>query len=744
MSLRNCSQRITAKKIKYHTELHIISGWMFSKFNSFCYFSIFAIMERTLNNRQAPYFIFLFFTIIIILHHFFAYFGHYGYDDMQYAEIAASMLKGQFIYDHSFSYRSSIVFFTALSYYFLGINDFASALPSIIISLSILFIVFITLKKYGSVQTIVGLSATVFTHIFLFYSDKLMSDIYVAFFLLLAVYWIDRYRFGENEKVLLYSFLFSFSLFLAFLSKETAVLFLPLPIVLFITDLAIRRSLGFWLFSVIFGIGITAVYLFLTWIITGDPLMRFEILTQFNQVQTYAYSYDNQPLDLLLKRLFLQLFGRFISEGIFVPYILILPAFFTKNFRELFRVNSSFSLWMVSSLVLLLSANFMTISPFSYHPLPTDPRHSLFLIPIAAIAASFVFKEFLYKKKYKYSLPFFFFLVSMITFFADKTAFKFLYLPLTLLFLAYLPVRQGKYIRVFFVLLFMMILAVTPLLFIRYSVSVVKYDLQRQIVFDHFILTDEKSYIFTDPMQKRIGRYYTGFDDSAQSIFVDYTDIPVCNFEEDFKKYLFLNWHTQHYSNSFHQLPYFAKNIDDTYKLVYEKPEQGIFIYELPKLIIPERDGVKILETRNDFEKDYEYWSYNPEIVTNKKQYSGHASSKLFEFSPTFSIEMDSLRHERSGSIFIEVEFQGYFHDFPSSSLVFSLENDEGTYFWEAKSISSQVRTFRSWNPVKHNLILNAESVKPASLLKVYLWNPENDLGYIDDFGIIVYSFKTH
>jgi hypothetical protein len=104
-------------------------------------------------------------------------------------------------------------------------------------------------------------------------------------------------------------------------------------------------------------------------------------------------------------------------------------------------------------------------------------------------------------------------------------------------------------------------------------------------------IQQEKCYVFTDPMQKRIGRYYTGFDDYAKCIFVDYTDIATDELDESFKKYLFLNWHTQHFSNSFHQLPFFAKNINDTYKLVFEKPEQGIFIYEIPRLIIPEEEG---------------------------------------------------------------------------------------------------------------------------------------------------------
>ncbi|MBW6478975.1 MAG: hypothetical protein K0B37_06050 [Bacteroidales bacterium] len=696
------------------------------------------------DNRQAPLYIFLVFALIVVLHHFFAYFGHYGYDDMQYAEIAANLLNGQFDYDHSFSYRSTIVFLTALSYFFFGINDFASALPSIVITIAILFVVFEVLKKHGSLQTIAGLSATIFIHIFLFYSDKLMSDIYVAFFLLLAVYCIDRYRFGSKGKVLKYAFLFPLSLFLAFLSKETATLFLPLPLILFIIDLHQKRELKFWICSFIFGAGILVVYLVILWIITGNPLRRFEVLAQVNLVQTYAYSYDSQPIKILFKRVFYDLFARFISEGIIVLYIMILPVFLTKDFKEFFRINTSFSLWTVSSLVLLLSVNFMTISPFSYHPVPTDPRHSLFIIPIAAIAASFVLKDFIYEKRYKYPLLILLAIISVISFLISRPDFYFLYLPLILLFFFYTFVGTQQSFRVFFVILFVMILSVKPLLFVRYSNTVVNYRLQKKIVFDYFIQSGEKCYIFTDPMQKRMGRYYSGFDDYANSIFVDYTDITTDNFDEGFKKYLFLNWHTQHYSNSFHQLPYFARNINDTHELVFEKPEQGIFIYEISKLILPENDGILLLETRNDFEKDYEYWSSNPDAISGEKYYSGQTSSQLWEFSPTFSIELDSLWPERSGTLFVQADFQGYFYDFPSSRLIFSLENDEGNYMWEAKEISSQIRTLRRWNSVQHDIILNAETVKPASNLKIYIWNPENDRGYIDDYGITVFHLKSY
>jgi hypothetical protein len=348
------------------------------------------------DSKLAPVFIFFLFSLVPFVHHFIGYFGHYGFDDMHYAGIAKDFLNGVVHYDYTFSYRFTIILFTSLSYLIFGISDFSSALPSLIVSVVILYIVYVSVRKEGTLQTILALSLTVFISTVLFWSDKIMADIYVALFLLLSVYWIDRFRFRtQSNHVKMYSFLFVFSMFLAFSSKETAVLFLPFPLVIFCIDVWQKRNLRFWIYSVAFGLIILAVYLIIIKLLTGDFLKRLDMLALDNQEQVYAYSYDQQPLLVLLKRIGYQLFESFLIAGIAIPFIFIISVVFSRDFKEIFKVNDSYSLYMVASVVLLISLNFMTISPFSYHPVPIDPRHSMFIIPIAAIAASFILKKYL-------------------------------------------------------------------------------------------------------------------------------------------------------------------------------------------------------------------------------------------------------------------------------------------------------------------------------------------------------------
>ncbi len=68
----------------------------------------------------------------MVLYHLVAYFGHYGYDYMQYAQLAKQIADGAFTLDNGdhFSYRWTLLLPTALSYKLFGVSDFASALPS--------------------------------------------------------------------------------------------------------------------------------------------------------------------------------------------------------------------------------------------------------------------------------------------------------------------------------------------------------------------------------------------------------------------------------------------------------------------------------------------------------------------------------------------------------------------------------------------------------------------------------------
>ncbi len=684
--------------------------------------------------------IFFFFVCCVIIHHYFGYFGHYGYDDMLYAEIAHNFTQGLFMFDEPFAHRFPIILLTALSYSIFGVSDFSSALPSMIVTVFLLYLVYDILKTFGKLQLFLGLSLTLFVHILLFYSDKIMTDIYVAFFLFLSVYWVNQYRFYHPNNHQKFSFLFVVSQFLAFSAKETAVLILPLVVVLAIIDYWQRRNMKFWLYSFVFALGIFSAYLFVMWALTGNGFIRFEILSLAHDQQTYVFSYDKQSLSVLLKRIFVDLFKVFVQEGIWVAYIFILPNFMTQNIRKIIKIENTFSLYIVSAVVLLLSVNFMSISPFSYHPLPIDPRHSIFLIPFAAIAASFAIKDFLQELKYGNLIIGFILATSVLVLFFDMPIFYKIYLPLLVLLILF-----KFYFSVFvrfkflFVLLFIAILLIKPLEFVHYSVTKVKYHLQREVIFQHLIGTNEKCYVFTDPMAYRIGKYYLGFDSSHSCQFIDYTQMNLPNYDPNIKKYLLSNWHTQLHSSSLGNRPFFARGADSTYQLVYENQHQGLFVCDLQNISIPELSGKKYLSTKNDFESVNNYWTTYPNEIVSYKSSSGQNSIKINEFSSTFILSIDTVINERIDELYFKTEMKVSSSVPLTSQVVLSVNDAEETYIWKSLEMNNGINNNKIWTASTYDFIINKELLRAGSIIKIYVWNPNKDEIFIDDIIVSIF-----
>ena len=67
----------------------------------------------------------------------------------------------------------------------------------------------------------------------------------------------------------------------------------------------------------------------------------------------------------------------------------------------IFDISQPHTFLRAFAIVLLLSSNFMTISWTGYNPICLDPRHHLFLIPIAALAAIHFFNSKHSNKKIK-------------------------------------------------------------------------------------------------------------------------------------------------------------------------------------------------------------------------------------------------------------------------------------------------------------------------------------------------------
>lgn len=88
-----------------------------------------------------PYRFFAGAVFFVILFHFTAYLGHYGFDDILYARLAHDVLHGTVDWSDHFAFRWTTIGFTALSYLVLGVNDVASSIPALAAGIFILYIV---------------------------------------------------------------------------------------------------------------------------------------------------------------------------------------------------------------------------------------------------------------------------------------------------------------------------------------------------------------------------------------------------------------------------------------------------------------------------------------------------------------------------------------------------------------------------------------------------------------------------
>lgn len=674
--------------------------------------------------------------LALILYHVFGYIGHYGFDDMHYARLAIDMTNGIINFDDHFTFRLPLVMVTALSYSIFGVSDFASAFPSFLVTICILLLVFNTLKGKNNLTLLLGLSLTLFSNWFIFYADKIMPDIYVALSVLLFLFILHKYKFQINQKhTLRHAILSALALLFGFMAKGTIILVLPLLTLFIIIDFIKKRDIRFWLYFIVSGVFFLCMYFLLTWKLSGDFLKRFEAISQSTYLN--LCSYDQQPIMFLYRRISYEFWFLLIYQGMLISYIFIIPVLFKNRFSNFLQQNDTFSFYSFSSIILLLSSNFMTISATSYSPMCLDPRHYLFLIPVAAIPASLIIEDFVKEKSNGILLIICLFIISILSFFLEGNSFWALYMPLTVLFSLYYFVKKDfQYKAQYFAVLFVIILLLKPFIMIKYAQEI-KYDEQKEILFEQILNKDENSYVISNYAQKELGNYYKEFDGNVNTTFLSYDKF---NFDtlDDRRKLLFLNWYTRYLSIYDEiDLPYYAKNVHSLNKLIYENQELEIAIYELNEFYLPSNKDGKIY-TINNFEKDIDNWSQNNHDITDTIQFEGNKSYKVKEYSATFIYPIDSLPLDSSNNLIIACKLYCYFSDKTKSKLVISVENSEGEYIWEGLDINKYLKAHSNWWPVQFDIKLSNNELKEKSRIKVYLWNTDKIEAYIDNFEVYI------
>lgn len=687
-----------------------------------------------IKKRIPAYPILLMYIVIVLLFHLFGYTGHFGFDDLHYAGLANDLLNGTVNFEDHYVYRFPLILFTSLFYSLFGISDFTSSLPALVITIAILITVFYNLRRQGTMALIIGLSLTTLSNWFLFYSDKLMPDIFVALSVIWALSIIASYRFKTGQtRALPYAILLALSLLFGFMSKGTIVLVIPLLLYLVVTDFIQKRGMRFWIYSLISGLVLLALYLLVIWIVTGDVMKRFDAIT--NNSYLNLCSYDQQSIRILLKRILFKFFELTVYQSLATGFIFIIAALFQKSAGRYFKLDDPFSFYLVSALILLLSSNFMTISLNGYAPMCLDPRHYLFLVPVASIPASKIIVDFIKTKQFAIQILILLLSVTVVSFFLQGNTFWKLYFPLFALFSIYYLTPTRRSTQKLFVILFTGILLLLPLEMVKYARQV-DYRGQRAVAVEQVLERNRDCFVITNEVQKRLLGYYSGFDKDQSRRFLSYDEFEA-DTTIDGKKLLFLNWYTRYLSGINRvDLPYYARSISPANPVIYDSKELNLSIYELRTFALPGHSETPLISTLNDFESAAPFWHQNKQDLSTQIKYAGAKSNMVSQYSSTFEYPLDSLRGSDTTHLLIHCSLFCYAVDKTNAKIVVSLENSAGTTFWKALEVNRYLKAYSNWWPITFDVTVTGMDLKGASLLKIYVWNSENQDIYIDNFQI--------
>ena len=315
-------------------------------------------------------------AVLLWIHYQFFHSGYFGYDELEYTQLAAELLRGEFAHElNLYAYRWAVIFPLAFFYALFGMGEFANTLPSLISLLLIVYLLLGLMNRYSIGYRLLAVLFLICTSIHLMYLVKPMPDLLVELgFLMCFTAWFRQHYNGwsaTSAALLLVS-----GAILIFLAKESFIIIYPFFLALMIYDLRTGRKRSFWIRSLV-GLGLfSGIYFLYFWISTGHPLIRVEAL--FHERYISECTYDLQPLEVLIRRILYEMWLNFMKFGVLIPlgFLILLHKKYRLPAREKFILGSYIGL--------LLLSNFMTISYTSYVPLCDDVRHFLFVFPIAA------------------------------------------------------------------------------------------------------------------------------------------------------------------------------------------------------------------------------------------------------------------------------------------------------------------------------------------------------------------------
>ncbi len=665
-------------------------------------------------------------ALLLVLHHRLAWLGPFGYDDLQYALHAKALLSGHWDFTDQFAHRLAVIVPTALCIAVFGSGDLAMSLPALMAALVLIWLVLDILRPHGWFAMAMGLLLVFGAKWMLFYSDKSMPDLWVALGLLGAFHQLHKQRFGKARKAKTSALIFALWLTLAFLAKGTVLLFIPIFLGIFVSDVLHKRQLLFWFWLGLWLSLSALVYLSAMQLIAGNVLIRFEALSSNSYLN--ACSYDQQPLKFLYRRVTIGWLEMAWSSVLLTAALGLLPLLAGHWPSKWFKSKDPLGFWGYSAALGLASANFMSISYSSYVPLCLDPRHYLWLLPLMAIPAALWLEQAIGEKK---QLGWALLFTSLLLWWGgpdNNLAWPYIW-PLFIALVA----------RIFFVALPVKLVYLTVLcafLWNQYSTDwhyarKTRFRAQQQWVKEALAHTPPGTVLVSNEVQARLFTYY-GYP--SQSSWYSYAEWDSLNRPSP-RGILFLNPHTRGLSGSYEKaLPWFARFPSQAGRLMAENPSLSLSLWELEAWPLPEKDGELLFESLQDFETEQPSWSHKPLQIRNEKAHSGQYASWFTEFSSGYSVRLDS-QTLGNRQLVVEARMWLLSEDSTKAQLVFSLDQGAEALAYESLALQPFLKTFGHWWPVRYQWPVPKEA-KSGTTLKAYVYNPDSLGVWIDDLQI--------
>jgi hypothetical protein len=454
----------------------------------------------------SPGWVLLFVVLFSVAYFVFAHEGFYWIDDYGYAKYAWQLTKGTFSVtptihpSNPLTHRFMVFGPVAIFYLLFGINIYSTTLWPLLCTVGCSGIIWLLLRKEKPTVSVLAMLLLGLYFHSLFLASYLYPDNILMFFALGAVAILYRFRYqiyGRNP--VLYAALFVLFNFLAFLTKETIIYYLPFYFFLFLLDIFSGKKLSFWFWSAGLGLVVLGVYFGYYHFRTGDAFFRFHIIEKTN-IAYHAGEPENTKNQLWERLTYGPLFF-FIGSGIMVPFIFAL-GLFTNPKRLNFKLLSPEIFWLLLALLVTAMFWFGSTSLQFYTPITLLPRMVTLLLPPLCIAGALGLENLLAGSR---KAATFYTLAFVGVCLADRSNTLLMYLPLALFFSycwGLLILKKKLPSLGLTVLVLIAALSLRPLHFMR-KPSLMSFREQEKIIEKYLNKQEGKYLVLSDPWLSR-------------------------------------------------------------------------------------------------------------------------------------------------------------------------------------------------------------------------------------------------